>query len=160
MTWRIWSIFMREVSSLKICTLMSLFCPKHVKFWMEKYKRVMPRYYRRVITKELCLGKLKSDPKKSKFLSSLHFYVGYNGVHEKCPYSELFWSAFFRIRTEYGEIRTISPYSVQMRKNADQNNSEYGHFLRSDRVEEVSGRYFRRIGKIFDNCLGWSVFYS
>ena len=28
---------------------------------------------------------------------------------------ELFWSAFFRIRTEYGEIR----------ENADQNNSEY-----------------------------------
>ena len=24
------------------------------------------------------------------------------------------------------------PYSVQMRENADQNNSEYGHFLRSD----------------------------
>ena len=25
----------------------------------------------------------------------------------------------------------ISPYSVRMRENADQNNSEYGHFLRS-----------------------------
>ena len=24
------------------------------------------------------------------------------------------------------------PYSVQMRENADQNNSEYGHFLHSD----------------------------
>ena len=48
--------------------------------------------------------------------------------HKKCPYSELFWSAFFRIRTEYGEIR-ISPYSVRMRENADQNNSEHGHFL-------------------------------
>ena len=24
---------------------------------------------------------------------------------------------------------TISPYSVRMRKNADQNNSEYGHYL-------------------------------
>ena len=29
------------------------------------------------------------------------------------------------------EIRSISPYSVRMRENADQNNSEYGHFLRS-----------------------------
>ena len=37
----------------------------------------------------------------------------------------------FRIRTEYGEIPSISPYSVQMRENADQNNSEYGHFSRS-----------------------------
>ena len=26
----------------------------------------------------------------------------------------------------------ISPYSVRMRENADQNNSEYGHFLRSE----------------------------
>ena len=28
-------------------------------------------------------------------------------------------------------IRSISPYSVRMQKNADRNNSEYGHFLRS-----------------------------
>ena len=41
-------------------------------------------------------------------------------LREKCPYTELFWSAFSRIRTEYG---------VEMRENADQNNSEYGHFL-------------------------------
>ena len=46
----------------------------------------------------------------------------------KCPYSELFWPAFSRIRTEYGEIRSISLYSVRMWKNADQNNFEYGHF--------------------------------
>ena len=52
-------------------------------------------------------------------------------LRKKCPYSELFWSAFSRIRTEYGEIRRISPYSVRMRENADENNSEYGHFLRS-----------------------------
>ena len=52
-------------------------------------------------------------------------------LRKKCPYSELFWSGFSRIRTEYGEIPRISPYSVRMRKNADQNNSEYGHFLRS-----------------------------
>ena len=51
---------------------------------------------------------------------------------EKCSYSELFWSAFSRIRTEYGEIHRISPYFVQMRENADQNNSEYGHFSRSE----------------------------
>ena len=47
---------------------------------------------------------------------------------KKCPYSELFWSVFSRIRTEYGEIRSVSLYSVRMRKNTDQNNSEYGHF--------------------------------
>ena len=47
---------------------------------------------------------------------------------EKCPYSKLFWSAFLRIWTEYGEIRNISRYSVRMRENGGQNNSEYGHF--------------------------------
>ena len=49
-------------------------------------------------------------------------------LREKCPYSELFWSAFSHIRTEYGEILCISPYSVQMPENADQNNSEMDTF--------------------------------
>ena len=31
-----------------------------------------------------------------------------------------FWSVFSRIRTEYGEILRISPYSVRMRENTDQ----------------------------------------
>ena len=56
------------------------------------------------------------------------FFLGclFRGIplREKCPYSELFWSVFFYIRTEYGEIRSISPYSVQMWENLDQNNSE------------------------------------
>ena len=56
----------------------------------------------------------------------------HNTLPEKCPYSELFWSTFSRIQTEYGEILSISPYSVVMRENADQNNSEYGHILSSD----------------------------
>ena len=51
-------------------------------------------------------------------------------LRKKCPHSELFWSAFFGIRTEYGGILCISPYSVRVRENSDQNNSEYGHFLR------------------------------
>ena len=47
-----------------------------------------------------------------------------------CPYSELFWSVFSRVRTEHGEILRIYPYSVRMWENTDQHNSEYGHFLR------------------------------
>ena len=31
-----------------------------------------------------------------------------------------FWSVFCHIRTEYGEIRSISPYSGRMRENSDQ----------------------------------------
>ena len=53
-------------------------------------------------------------------------------------YSELFRSAFSRIRAEYGEIRSISPYSDRMRENVDQNNSEYRHFSRSDESNESS----------------------
>ena len=52
-------------------------------------------------------------------------------LRKKCPYSEFFWSVFSRIQTEYGEIRSISPYSVRVRENTDQKNSEYGHFSRS-----------------------------
>ena len=58
-------------------------------------------------------------------------------LREKCTHSELFWLAFSRIRTEYGGILYISPYLVRMRENADQNNYEYGHFLRS--VKENGG---------------------
>ena len=42
-----------------------------------------------------------------------------------CPYFPS------RISTEYREIRSIYQYSVQIWENADQNNSEYGHFSRS-----------------------------
>ena len=36
-------------------------------------------------------------------------------LHEKRLYSEFLWSLFSDIRTEYGEILHISPYSVRMR---------------------------------------------
>ena len=52
-------------------------------------------------------------------------------LHKNCPHSEFFWSAFSRFRTEYGETIRISPYSVRIQKNADQNNSEHGQFTRS-----------------------------
>ena len=52
-------------------------------------------------------------------------------LRERCPYSEFFLSVFSRIRTEYGEILRISQFSVRMRENNDQMNSEYGLFSRS-----------------------------
>ena len=55
-----------------------------------------------------------------------------NTLSKKYPYSELFWFALSHVWTEYGKIRSICPYSVQMRENADQNNFEYEHFSRSD----------------------------
>ena len=55
-------------------------------------------------------------------------FLIYISLRKKCPYSEFFWSVFSRIWAEYGEIRSVSPYSVRMWENADQNNSKYGHF--------------------------------
>ena len=56
-------------------------------------------------------------------------------LRQKCRYSELFCSVFSCIWTEYGEISLwdirISPYSVRMLENGNQNNSEHEHFLRS-----------------------------
>ena len=50
-------------------------------------------------------------------------------LREKCPYSKFFWSVYSRIRTECE--RSISSYSVRMRENRDQKNSEYGGCSRS-----------------------------
>ena len=66
--------------------------------------------------------------------SSYHHQIAFTefelqNLNYKYTYSELFRSAFSRIRTEYGEIRIQD--SVRMQENVDQNNSEYGHFLRS-----------------------------
>ena len=75
---------------------------------------------------------LKSSVLKSIFHVIKHFIIcNMYSQRGKCPYSELFWSAFSRTWTEYGEILGISLYLVQMRGNADENNSEYAHFLRN-----------------------------
>ena len=63
--------------------------------------------------------------------------VSTNSLCKNCPYSELFSSVFSHTRTEYGEIWSISLYLVQIQKNADQNNSEYGHFLRRDSLLHI-----------------------
>ena len=70
--------------------------------------------------------------KKTVYLKILkiHYETLKITLRRKCPYSELFWLVFSRIWTEYREMGSISPYAVQMRENADQNNSDYGH-LRS-----------------------------
>ena len=48
---------------------------------------------------------------------------------EKC--FRVFRSVFCRIWIEYGEILRTSPYSVRMRENTVQKNSEYGRLSRS-----------------------------
>ena len=85
-------------------------------------------------------------------------------LHGKCLYSELFWSAFSHIWTEYCEILCISTYSVWMPENADQNNSEYGHFLRSAWLINVYSQFWNGRGmpvkvlNILRNLL-WKLFF-
>ena len=66
-------------------------------------------------------------------------------MRKNCPYLELFWSAFSRIRTELGEVRSIYLYSVQIRENMDQKNSEYGYFSRSVSFMSVVKNYYNSI---------------
>ena len=63
----------------------------------------------------------------------IHFlmYCPELALRKKFPYSEFFWSVFSCIWTTYREIQSISPYSVRMRENTEQKNSEYRHFSRS-----------------------------
>ena len=63
-----------------------------------------------------------------KSMNEQEWTFTYHALHKKCPCLELFWSAFSCIRTEYGEIRSISLDSVWMQENADQNYSEYRLF--------------------------------
>ena len=51
-------------------------------------------------------------------------------LREKCPDTEFFLVRIFP-HSEYGSLRSKSPYSVQMRENKDQKNSVFGHFSRS-----------------------------
>ena len=50
------------------------------------------------------------------------FQINANNDHcvKSVQIRSYFWSEFSRIRTEYGEIRSISPYLVLMRENTDQ----------------------------------------
>ena len=52
-------------------------------------------------------------------------------LRKNCPNTEFFWSVFSCIWTEYRDLRSKFPYSVQIRENADQKNSAFGHFSRS-----------------------------
>ena len=64
----------------------------------------------------------------------IHWAKLYRPLRKMFLYSELFWSVFSCIWTGYNKIRSISPYSIGMWENTDQNYFEYRHFLRSGRT--------------------------
>ena len=91
-----------------------------------------------------------------------------NTLRKKCPYSELFWSAFSRIRIKYGEILHLSVFSTNAGKcgrKADQNNSKYGHFLRSvwlfniERWFEIMKQRVKLWNKVFDFHKIWCALF-
>ena len=88
------------------------------------------------IPKYLCFHQNQPDLGRTH-KKNINQIVLRNSQRKKSPYSELSWSVFSRIWIEYGERRSIYPYSAQMWENADQNNSECGHFLLSDLCYEV-----------------------
>ena len=51
-------------------------------------------------------------------MKNLQVYTS-EALRDKCRNTEFFWFVFSGIWTEYGEIRSISLYSVRMRKNTD-----------------------------------------
>ena len=53
-------------------------------------------------------------------ISNAYFFYIYYSLSKKCPYSELFWSVFSRIWTEYGEI----PYLFIFSPNAEKHGQE------------------------------------
>ena len=68
-------------------------------------------------------------------------YIDLNGytditisLRKKCPYSEFFWPVLSHIRTEYGEMFCISPYSVRP------NGGKYGS--KKLRIRTLSTQYF------------------
>ena len=100
---------------------------------------------------------------RSLILSNFaHFFT--LSLRKKCPYSELPLSVSPRIQTECGEILRIPPYSVLMRENTDQNNSEYGQFFAQCVPLTLSGilysyNHFIQIGmqngqtKLYSHCV-------
>ena len=63
-------------------------------------------------------------------------------LREESPYWEFFSSVFSRTGTENGEILRIFPFSVRMRENTDQENSEYGHFSHSDNFDSFLLKHY------------------
>ena len=88
----------------RIDLFMEYYRPSELTEFDNLYQKIMPTSTKLVFLQ--CLQNLLHLMKES--------------LCEMCPNTEFFWSVFSRIRTEYREIRNISPYSVRMRENTVQ----------------------------------------
>ena len=60
-------------------------------------------------------------------------------LYKKCPHSEFFWSALSRIWIEDGELKSKSPFFVQMWENTDQKNFKFGPFSLTEHLQSIPG---------------------
>ena len=74
----------------------------------------------------------------------MHRVTCFKHCLESVQIRSFFWSVFSRIRTEYGEIRIISPYSIRMRENTDQKKLCSWTFFLSERF-----RSFEKSSSLF-----------
>ena len=70
----------------------------------------------------------------------------YLTLREKFPNTDFFWSVFSCIRTKYGKIRGISPYSFLMRENTDQRKFRIS-------TQNICFRYVRISQWVFRICV-------
>ena len=85
-----------------------------------------------VHTEEILNGKLHFFCSRKKLFRTQHWFAPLSQTSAVYVRIWSFSGPFFcRIWTEYGGILRISLYSVRMRENTVQKNSEYGHFLRN-----------------------------
>ena len=80
------------------------------------------------------------DTLLSKFFLILRLAIILKKVFTSNKNSDFSWALsrisapldyIYKVHSIHIYMLRISPYSVQMRENTDQNNYEYGHFLRS-----------------------------
>ena len=69
-------------------------------------------------------------------MADLQYQFFFEPLINTAPLNVYFNTAPLNVYFILHPILLISPYSVQMRENVDHNNSEYGHFLRSEIAEQ------------------------
>ena len=79
---------------------------------------------------KICILNIKKNAKAIQCdLCNYRVHIECNHLDYHCvecvQVRSFFWSVFFRIWTEYGEIWSISPYSVRMQENTDQKKTLY-----------------------------------
>ena len=95
---------------------------------------------------ELIYKQLSVHTVFEKLFRKIHVSIGFSETKHVISIQCTF-GCYFRIHcVKSVRIRSYSsPYSVRMRENADQKNSEYGHFLRSDSVLYLQKNMNRKI---------------